>query len=433
MPKTHDTNSLSQRLETIAEDIEPTIPKASDRLRSLSAAVDGGHYADIWATSDIYQLIDPDAIAESIRDHGAKDDWARIMELLRNSLVFAPIAVTWLGIWHALESYSTAILQDPDLSSFSFLFLWQLGFGGRSLTLSTIALIDGVLLSLVFILTLIVLWHNNQKEIDAQHTHDELIDALAEASLSLGHRRIQRMSDSAHVIEKMGQDLLTELRQERQRIRDMTSQQEQGLTNLTQFSQNLLNSSQSMIGAMQALQQIPQQLDKHFTGLAASLQHLSTQQSDQQKEFARAVHNAAQQLKELADVQQNFSSDLQTMGANLQAMGTNLSLLVQNLSSQQQEFVSTASHASTQFKQLTEAQKTIGINLQTMLINMQTMSVDLRTTVDTLQTTANETSRAADEIGSLLPALTNMQSQLLKLMREQKPDAGAGAGVQHNT
>ncbi len=428
MPDT--TETLRQRLDALADEIEPGSHSSASRLRELSAALGGGHTADRWASADIFQLIDPDTIADQVRTQGNKDDWIRLLELLRNAIVFAPIAVTWLGIWHALESYSAALRAEPDLSSLSFLFLWQLGFGGRSLTLSTIALIDGLLLLLVFLFTLIVLWHNNQKEIEAHQVRDDLAGMLAEASLALSHRRMQQMSGSAQVFERVAQEMLTELRQEQQRGRDLASQREQGAADITSVMQAMHQGLHEMQTVMQTLQQVPQQMEKHFVGLATSLQHLSNQQKDQQKEFAQAIQHAAAQLAELTEAQQAMSSDMQTMGANLQAMGTNLSLLIHNLSGQQQDFVATTSHAASQFKQLTDAQKTIGINLQSMMINMQTMSVDLRTTVDTLQAAASESARAASEMGSLLPALTQMQTQLLRMIRQDQQQKGTTKAAQ---
>jgi hypothetical protein len=412
--------TIGQRLESLAEEIEPHAPSSAARLHELSSAVNGGHSADIWASTDVFQLVDPEVIAEQVRTQGNKDDWIRMLELLRNAIVFAPIAVTWLGIWHALESYSEVVREQPDMAEFSFLFLWQLGFGGRSLTLSTIALIDGLLLAMVFVFTLIVLWHNNQKDIEAHQVRDELASVLTDASLLLSKHRNQQMTSSTRLFEQAAQDMLSELRQERQRLQDMRRQREQEASDTALLVQDMKAGMQHMQTVMQSLQQVPQQLEKNFLGLAQSLQHLSTQQKDQQKEFAQSIVQASTQLKDLTEAHQQMGNDLQTMGANLQAMGTNLSLLIQNLSSQQQEFVNTTSHAATQFKHLTEAQKTIGVNLQTMQINMQTMSVDLRTTVDTLQSAASETGRAAAEIGSLLPALTQMQTQLLKLLRQEQ-------------
>lgn len=411
------SDTISQRLERLAGDIEASSQSAADRLRDLGAAVDGGHYADIWAAHDMYQIVDPDTIADHVRS--GKDDWVRVIELLRNALVFAPIAVTWLGIWHALESYSVAIESQPDLATLSFLYLWQKGFGGLSISLSTIALIDGALLSLVFVMTLIVLWYNNQKDIDAQDVRDELAGLLAESSLALGHRRMQQSLGTAQVFERMSQELLAELRQEHRRIQELLAQKDKDAETLIKATQSLSTSIQQLHGSVQSLQHMPQHMEKHFVSLATSLQQYSTQYTDLQKEFTRALYQAVNQVKEMNDSQQSLLNDMQTMGATMQAMGTNLSLLIQNLSSQQQDFVATAHQAGTQFKQLTDAQKTIGINLQTMLINMETMTVDLRATVGTLQTTTSETARASAEISSLLPALTQMQAQLIALLKRE--------------
>lgn len=320
--------TIRNRLEYLADDVELSSRSAADRLRDLGAAVDGEQAADTWAAADIFQIIDPDTIAEQVRSQSVSDRFVRFLEVLRNVLVFVPIAVTWLGIWLALESYTAAIQADPALAEQSFLFLWQQGFGDRLwLTLSRIAFIDGALLLLVAVLTLIVLSRNNQKDREAEQVRAELASVLADAALALTARRSNQSINFAYRFDQAAQELLAELRQERLRVQDLADRKEKEVGDLAAFGRDFMTSTQAMLAATQSLQQVPIQVGRILTSLSTAFQQLADQQKDQQQEFTQSARQSTGQLKQLTDTYRATSVDMQGMGTNLQAMGTNLQVM----------------------------------------------------------------------------------------------------------
>lgn len=354
------TAPIRQRLEELADEVEPSSQSAAERLRNLGDAVDGGQTADVWAAADIFQLIDPDTIAEQVRSKGIGDDLVKLLELFRNALVFLPIAVTWIGIWLALESYGTAIQANPSLADQSFLYLWQQGFDGRIwLTLSRIALIDGTLLGLVFLLTLIVLSRHNQKERYAENIRDELASVLADAALVLTTRHTQQNMTLASQFERAAQQLLSELQQERARIDEMAQRKEKELGDLAIFTRDFANSMQTTLTAVQALQQMPQQLGTMLNNLTASFQQLADQQRSQQHDLSQATQQAAAHIHQLMDTHRAMSVNMQAMGSNLQSMGTSL----QNMGTDLRDAIQVSRSATNHTVQAVTDIRTISANL----------------------------------------------------------------------
>jgi len=80
------------------------------------------------------------------------------IEVARNVLVFAPIAVTWYGLSTATDAYAKLISQRPDLVTRPFLLLWQEGFESAAgvMRFSTLAIVDAGLIGLLIVLSLLI-------------------------------------------------------------------------------------------------------------------------------------------------------------------------------------------------------------------------------------------------------------------------------------
>ncbi|HZP95113.1 MAG TPA: hypothetical protein VFC31_02080 [Candidatus Limnocylindria bacterium] len=100
--------------------------------------------------------IDPRGLAELLV-FSRSPVWGFI-EVARNVLVFAPIAVTWYGLSIATDAYATLLGRNPDLVTRPFLLLWQEGFEGLVgfLKFSTLAIIDASLIGLLIVLSLLI-------------------------------------------------------------------------------------------------------------------------------------------------------------------------------------------------------------------------------------------------------------------------------------
>jgi ABC-type amino acid transport system permease subunit len=122
-------------------------------LGRLAAAVRIDHREDVQGYAE---AIDPHGLAELLVVSRAAI-WGFI-EVARNVLVFAPIAVTWFGLSTATEAYATLMSQRPDLVTRPFLLLWQEGFDGVGGTMrfSTLAIVDASLIGLLIVLSLLI-------------------------------------------------------------------------------------------------------------------------------------------------------------------------------------------------------------------------------------------------------------------------------------
>ena len=99
--------------------------------------------------------IDPHAVAELLV-YTRSTFWG-LVEVARNVLVFAPIALTWYGLSTATDAYQKLISAKPDLVTRPFLLLWQEGFEAPGvLKFSTLAIIDASLIGILIVLSLLI-------------------------------------------------------------------------------------------------------------------------------------------------------------------------------------------------------------------------------------------------------------------------------------
>jgi hypothetical protein len=81
----------------------------------------------------------------------------RLMTVLRNVLVFFPVALTWAAVGEASKAFAE-YLRDNGSNVVNFLDFWQNGYGylGSEWTLANIALLDFVIVMVVIVLTLAI-------------------------------------------------------------------------------------------------------------------------------------------------------------------------------------------------------------------------------------------------------------------------------------
>jgi hypothetical protein len=109
--------------------------------------------------------IDPHAVAELlVFSRGLA--WG-LIEVARNVLVFAPIAVTWFGLSTATDAYQKLISQKPDLVTRPFLLLWQEGFEGVATVMrfSTLAIVDASLIGVLIVLSLLIHFRTDVRDV----------------------------------------------------------------------------------------------------------------------------------------------------------------------------------------------------------------------------------------------------------------------------
>jgi hypothetical protein len=82
--------------------------------------------------------------------------WTRFIVVLRNVLVFLPVALTWAAVAEATTAFSEFI-QKNGADIVNFLDFWQNGYGmlGEEWRISNVAKLDFVIILVVIILTLL--------------------------------------------------------------------------------------------------------------------------------------------------------------------------------------------------------------------------------------------------------------------------------------
>jgi hypothetical protein len=121
-------------------------------LSRLSAAVRGNKNLAMWATLDPSELL-PFIPAKT---NSAAQSVNNLLVLLRNVLVFFPVALTWIAVSKATTAFSTYTGKNA-VSVVNFLDFWQNGYGvlAKEWTIGRVAFIDFLLTLLVIILTLV--------------------------------------------------------------------------------------------------------------------------------------------------------------------------------------------------------------------------------------------------------------------------------------
>ena len=143
-------DAVAERIDTLAHEAAKRDPSLAALLARLADAVRDGREREV---EGYIEALNPAALAESIT--GGHSVLWDLLEVLRNVLVFAPIAVTWLGLSLAAAAYYGLIGRQPDQVSKPFLLLWEGGFGGvLPLNFSTLALIDASLIGVLIALSL---------------------------------------------------------------------------------------------------------------------------------------------------------------------------------------------------------------------------------------------------------------------------------------
>src|SRR5690348_17318739 len=104
-----NTSSVATSLQKLADQVKDSDPGGSDRLTLLSHAVQNNANTDGWAYADVHSMIAPDSIVERYRNNirtNRTDKVIAFLEITRNTLIFAPIIVTWFGISQATDKYN---------------------------------------------------------------------------------------------------------------------------------------------------------------------------------------------------------------------------------------------------------------------------------------------------------------------------------------
>lgn len=95
----------------------------------------------------------------------------RRLNAIRNALVFAPVAITWLGVGQATKAFQQFIDQNAT-ATVNFLEFWQNGYDylGNEWRISNIALLDFTIVMAVIVMTIVSnnLMDRSEKRLDLE-------------------------------------------------------------------------------------------------------------------------------------------------------------------------------------------------------------------------------------------------------------------------
>ncbi len=213
-------------------------------LERLAEAVRLGRQDDARAYS---AAIDPRGVAETIVAH-PHPIWG-FLEVARNVLVFAPIAVTWYGLSAATDAYAKLLAQKPELIDRPFLLLWEQGFQGvgSSIVFSTLATIDASLIAILIVLSLAI------------HVRSDLRGAQTRTSTLLKESQIRATLAHATSVAASGigseeaDALLDQMAAEERRVFERVLEREQQLADLEGAIAEMRKSAAEMSSAAEAL------------------------------------------------------------------------------------------------------------------------------------------------------------------------------------
>lgn len=155
-----------------------------------------------------------------------KSDLVRILTLIRNVLVFAPVALTWAAVSAATTGFA-AYTKENGASVVNFLDFWQNGYGYLSdkWKIGEVARLDFILVMIVIVLTLFVsiVGHRSQElrnEEEALIDQERSIMALEIAQVLHDKRKvttvtmnqalagsISRLVNATHNLESAAKDI----------------------------------------------------------------------------------------------------------------------------------------------------------------------------------------------------------------------------------
>ena len=157
-----ERTQTANEIREIGFEVKDRDASVAELLGRLADAVQQGRPHE---TRGYLDAIDPKSLSELIVAR-LSPIWA-ILEVARNVLVFAPIAVTWFGLSTATDAYAKLLADKPDLVTRPFLLLWQEGFEGLIgfLRFSTLALIDASLIGVLIVLSLLMHYRSDVRDV----------------------------------------------------------------------------------------------------------------------------------------------------------------------------------------------------------------------------------------------------------------------------
>ncbi len=405
--------SCKSKLEDLAVELEDRDPDTAANLRDLGEALAGGPTADAWAFANVGTVLNPERITDAVTADGSTDLWARGMEVLRNSLVLLPLAITWFGIALAVDGYYRLVTARPELAGESFIYLWQGGFEGRTpLPLGTLAIIDGVLLAFVFLLTMAAYARSAWVSITNRQFGDDfshrLSQALIEAELVLAPRRGPQQYTMVGKYEQSARSLVQEITTERRHLDELSQRRERELGDLNGIADQLSTSTNHFLEAAKALATTQSATQTGMDSVASAAQGLAATQ----QEVMRAVAQVGQCIDGVVLQQKTTSEESSShMLQLMDTVGTRLDSLLAEQKRGAAELVANLSGLVTEQRRAAE--------------RLEQFTDGNKSVADALTNSLGVFSRSSRDLGNLSEILASLSMEQANLVKSYKETTAA--------
>jgi hypothetical protein len=120
-------------------------------VSALAQALENRSNLPFWSTMSANDFL-PKSIIPA-----ARNQFVYYLTLLRNLLIFAPVAITWLAIGQASQAFAV-YTESNNANVVNFLQFWQNGYGvlAEEWTLSRVAILDASILLFIMVLIVVI-------------------------------------------------------------------------------------------------------------------------------------------------------------------------------------------------------------------------------------------------------------------------------------
>ena len=175
-------------------------------VSGLSNAVENRKNLPMWASLNPLEYL-PHASAEINK---SLKQVVLIITIVRNALVFLPVALTWFAISKATSAFAVYTASNT-LAVVNFLDFWENGYGGldKKWSLSHVATLDFQIILFIIVLTIAITLFDKR----LRDSHNQAVTALDEDRISLALSITAFLFDHQRVTQvSMNQSLAKSLR-----------------------------------------------------------------------------------------------------------------------------------------------------------------------------------------------------------------------------
>ena len=241
-----ERNAITTDLTRLAEEIRPLDAAVATLLTRLSDAVAARRGDEVRAYA---AALDARAVAEALEDRPSAL-WGAF-DVVRNVLIFMPIAVTWYGLATASSAYAQLLTKQPEISNLPFLLLWEEAFRGIApvLSFSTLATIDASLIGLLIVLSLVI---HVRTDLRGTAARSRVLLRESEVRLLVGHALSVPADD---MVGGEPSELLDQMIAEERRIFERGLEREQRLFDLETAVRELREAARDLARAADVMKE----------------------------------------------------------------------------------------------------------------------------------------------------------------------------------